>query len=192
MANLSVSSLTNDSSGSESGGAGLLKLVQSDLVTLSRLWLAALQDYALLTLPQEFASQLPAAGRRRRGRRDETACLWSLIPLGCFVSCFRSFHVLKQKVLKECCCFQAVSRKTNCNTPPSPPGGSFYTAETVKQARAHYSSSWAPILHATSLWLHSTGQCSSSLLPLLQTISHFTLLLPPPHSLLFLTILFLM
>ncbi|GLD68587.1 E3 ubiquitin-protein ligase HECTD1-like protein [Lates japonicus] len=36
-------------------------------------------------------------------------------------------------------------------------GGSFYTAETVNQARAHYSSSWAPILHATSLWLHSTG-----------------------------------
>uniref|UniRef100_A0A8P4G1T7 HEAT repeat-containing protein 5A n=1 Tax=Dicentrarchus labrax TaxID=13489 RepID=A0A8P4G1T7_DICLA len=82
-------------SSSESGG--LLKLVQSDLSTLSRLWLAALQDYALLTLPQEYASQLPATG------------------------------------------------------------GSFYTAETVKQARAHYSSSWAPILHATSLWLHSTG-----------------------------------
>ncbi|KAK1893718.1 HEAT repeat-containing protein 5A, partial [Dissostichus eleginoides] len=51
---LSVSSsLANDSSGSESGGAGLLKLVQSDLCTLSRLWLSALQDYALLTLPQE-------------------------------------------------------------------------------------------------------------------------------------------
>ncbi|XP_038585677.1 HEAT repeat-containing protein 5A isoform X2 [Micropterus salmoides] len=96
-ADLSVSSLANDSSVSESGGAGLLKLVQSDLSTLSRLWLAALQDYALLTLPQEYASQLPATG------------------------------------------------------------GSFYTAETVNQARAHYSSSWAPILHATSLWLHSTG-----------------------------------
>ncbi|XP_026160958.1 HEAT repeat-containing protein 5A, partial [Mastacembelus armatus] len=94
---LSVPSLANDSSAPESGGAGLLKLVQSDLSTLSRLWLAALQDYALLTLPQTFASQLPAAG------------------------------------------------------------GSFYTAETVNQARAHYSSSWAPILHATSLWLHSTG-----------------------------------
>lgn len=40
----------------------LLKLVQSDLSTLSRLWLAALQDYALLTLGQEDASQLPAAG----------------------------------------------------------------------------------------------------------------------------------
>uniref|UniRef100_A0A8D0A3H4 HEAT repeat-containing protein 5A n=1 Tax=Sander lucioperca TaxID=283035 RepID=A0A8D0A3H4_SANLU len=80
-----------------SEGAGLLKLVQSDLLTLSRLWLAALQDYAMLTLPQENASQLPATG------------------------------------------------------------GSFYTAETLNQARAHYSSSWAPMLHATSLWLHSTG-----------------------------------
>ncbi|XP_071355215.1 HEAT repeat-containing protein 5A isoform X3 [Trachinotus anak] len=96
-ADLSVSSLANDSSSSESGGAGLLKLVQSDLSTLSRLWLAVLQDYALLTLPQEYASQLPATG------------------------------------------------------------GSFYTAKTVNQARAHYSSSWAPVLHATSLWLHSTG-----------------------------------
>uniref|UniRef100_A0A7N6F8A7 HEAT repeat-containing protein 5A n=1 Tax=Anabas testudineus TaxID=64144 RepID=A0A7N6F8A7_ANATE len=96
-ADLSVSSLTNDMSESESGGAGLLKLVQSDLSTLSRLWLAALQDYSLLTLPQEYTSQLPATG------------------------------------------------------------GSFYTAETVNQARVHYSSSWAPILHATSLWLHSTG-----------------------------------
>ncbi|XP_076604038.1 HEAT repeat-containing protein 5A isoform X2 [Chaetodon auriga] len=96
-ADLSLSSPANDGSGPESGGADLLKLVQSDLSTLSRLWLAALQDYALLTLPWEYASQLPATG------------------------------------------------------------GSFYTAETVKQARAHYSSSWAPILHATSLWLHSTG-----------------------------------
>uniref|UniRef100_A0A8D0A2I1 HEAT repeat-containing protein 5A n=1 Tax=Sander lucioperca TaxID=283035 RepID=A0A8D0A2I1_SANLU len=86
-----------ESSQKESQGAGLLKLVQSDLLTLSRLWLAALQDYAMLTLPQENASQLPATG------------------------------------------------------------GSFYTAETLNQARAHYSSSWAPMLHATSLWLHSTG-----------------------------------
>ncbi|XP_069049146.1 HEAT repeat-containing protein 5A isoform X2 [Lepisosteus oculatus] len=76
---------------------GLLRLVQADLATLSRLWLAALQDYALLTLPQEYASQLPAGG------------------------------------------------------------GAFYTAETVEHARPHYCSSWAPILHATALWLSSTG-----------------------------------
>ncbi len=36
-------------------------------------------------------------------------------------------------------------------------GGSFYTAETVEQARPHYYSAWATILHATALWLHSTG-----------------------------------
>lgn len=36
-------------------------------------------------------------------------------------------------------------------------GGSFYTAETVEQARPHYYSAWATILHATALWLNSTG-----------------------------------
>ncbi|XP_049753405.1 HEAT repeat-containing protein 5A isoform X3 [Elephas maximus indicus] len=41
---------------------GLLELVHTDLGTLSRLWLAALQDFALLTLPSEFASQLPVEG----------------------------------------------------------------------------------------------------------------------------------
>lgn len=62
---LSVSPLANNGAGSrESGGAGLLKMVQSDLSTLSHLWLAVLQDYALLSLPPEYASQLPAAGRR--------------------------------------------------------------------------------------------------------------------------------
>ncbi|EDM03384.1 similar to RIKEN cDNA D930036F22 gene (predicted) [Rattus norvegicus] len=48
-------------SGSASA-AGLLDLVCTDLATLSRLWLAALQDFALLTLPAEFASQLPVEG----------------------------------------------------------------------------------------------------------------------------------
>ncbi|KAG7465627.1 hypothetical protein MATL_G00155510 [Megalops atlanticus] len=79
------------------GGDGLLRLVQADLPTLSRLWLAVLQDHALLTLPGEYSSQLPAAG------------------------------------------------------------GAFYTAETVKQARPHYCSSWGPILHAATLWLCSAG-----------------------------------
>uniref|UniRef100_A0A8C3IUN9 HEAT repeat-containing protein 5A n=1 Tax=Chrysemys picta bellii TaxID=8478 RepID=A0A8C3IUN9_CHRPI len=41
---------------------GLLDLVQADLGTLSKLWLAALQDFALLTLPSEYASQLPVEG----------------------------------------------------------------------------------------------------------------------------------
>ncbi|KAM5242314.1 HEAT repeat-containing protein 5A isoform 10-T10 [Hipposideros larvatus] len=76
---------------------GLLDLVLTDLGTLSRLWLAALQDFALLTLPSEFASQLPAEG------------------------------------------------------------GAFYTAETSENAKLHYYSSWALILHATALWLTSTG-----------------------------------
>ncbi|XP_006890037.1 PREDICTED: HEAT repeat-containing protein 5A-like isoform X1 [Elephantulus edwardii] len=41
---------------------GLLDLIHTDLGTLSRLWLAALQDFALLTLPSEFASLLPVEG----------------------------------------------------------------------------------------------------------------------------------
>ncbi|XP_057284435.1 HEAT repeat-containing protein 5A isoform X5 [Pezoporus wallicus] len=45
-----------------SSASGLLDLVQADLGTLSKLWLAALQDFALLTLPLEYASQLPAEG----------------------------------------------------------------------------------------------------------------------------------
>ncbi|NP_001177993.2 HEAT repeat-containing protein 5B isoform 2 [Rattus norvegicus] len=40
----------------------LITLVQPELPTLSRLWLAALKDYALLTLPAEFSSQLPPDG----------------------------------------------------------------------------------------------------------------------------------
>ncbi|XP_076872255.1 HEAT repeat-containing protein 5B isoform X2 [Brachyhypopomus gauderio] len=40
----------------------LIILVQPELPSLSRLWLAALRDYALLTLPAEFASQLPPEG----------------------------------------------------------------------------------------------------------------------------------
>ncbi|KAM5340632.1 HEAT repeat-containing protein 5A isoform 5-T8 [Glossophaga mutica] len=76
---------------------GLLDLVHTDLGTLSRLWLAALQDFALLTLPSEFASQLPIEG------------------------------------------------------------GTFYTAETSENAKVHYYNSWALILHASALWLTSTG-----------------------------------
>ncbi|NWS80892.1 HTR5A protein, partial [Toxostoma redivivum] len=80
-----------------SSASGLLDLVQADLGTLSKLWLAALQDFALLTLPAEYASQLPAEG------------------------------------------------------------GTFYTAETIENARPHYYNSWALILYATALWLTSTG-----------------------------------
>ncbi|KAG9480966.1 hypothetical protein GDO78_010300 [Eleutherodactylus coqui] len=78
-------------------GDGLLSMVQADISTLSQLWLSALQDHALLTLPPECSHQLPS------------------------------------------------------------PGGAFYTSETSDAARPHYLTSWAPILHATSLWLSSTG-----------------------------------
>ncbi|XP_034040274.1 HEAT repeat-containing protein 5B [Thalassophryne amazonica] len=40
----------------------LITLVQPELPSLSRLWLAMLRDYALLTLPPEFSSQLPPDG----------------------------------------------------------------------------------------------------------------------------------
>lgn len=41
----------------------LMTLVQPELPSLSRLWLAVLRDYALLTLPAEFSSQLPPEGK---------------------------------------------------------------------------------------------------------------------------------
>ncbi|XP_014676647.1 PREDICTED: HEAT repeat-containing protein 5B-like [Priapulus caudatus] len=44
------------------GGESLLSLVTPELVSLSKHWLAALKDYALLSLPPEFASQLPPEG----------------------------------------------------------------------------------------------------------------------------------
>lgn len=78
----------------EGAAAGLLELVQGELGTLSCLWLASLQDHALLTLPPDYAKQLPSTG------------------------------------------------------------GTFYTAETLDQARQHYRNTWAPILHATALWLN--------------------------------------
>lgn len=46
----------------ESRGESLLSLVQPELSNLSTHWLAALKDYALLSLPPEYASQLPHDG----------------------------------------------------------------------------------------------------------------------------------
>uniref|UniRef100_A0A1B6GMZ3 HEAT repeat-containing protein 5A n=1 Tax=Cuerna arida TaxID=1464854 RepID=A0A1B6GMZ3_9HEMI len=46
----------------ESRGESLLILVQPELMSLSHHWLAALKDHALLSLPPEFASQLPHDG----------------------------------------------------------------------------------------------------------------------------------
>ncbi|XP_053690583.1 HEAT repeat-containing protein 5B isoform X2 [Sabethes cyaneus] len=46
----------------ESRGESLLALVQPELNNLSTHWLAALKDYALLSLPADYASQLPHDG----------------------------------------------------------------------------------------------------------------------------------
>lgn len=43
-------------------GESLLTLVKPELISLSQYWLAALKDHALLSLPAEFASQLPHDG----------------------------------------------------------------------------------------------------------------------------------
>nr|XP_022914802.1 HEAT repeat-containing protein 5B isoform X2 [Onthophagus taurus] len=43
-------------------GESLLTLVQPELISLAQHWLAALRDHALLSLPAEFASQLPHDG----------------------------------------------------------------------------------------------------------------------------------
>ena len=43
-------------------GGGLATLVQEELPSLSKHWLAALKDHALLSLPPEFKAQLPREG----------------------------------------------------------------------------------------------------------------------------------
>lgn len=52
----------NDFGDFESRGESLLSLVKPELDNLSRHWLAALKDHALLLLPAEFSSQLPHDG----------------------------------------------------------------------------------------------------------------------------------
>nr|XP_034323943.1 HEAT repeat-containing protein 5B-like [Crassostrea gigas] len=46
----------------ESSRESLLSLVQPELPTLSQNWLGALRDYAYLSLPTEYSSQLPSDG----------------------------------------------------------------------------------------------------------------------------------
>lgn len=46
---------------SEPAGS-LLELVEPELKSLSKYWLGALKDHALLALPAEYASQLPPQG----------------------------------------------------------------------------------------------------------------------------------
>ncbi|XP_055550185.1 HEAT repeat-containing protein 5B isoform X2 [Wyeomyia smithii] len=65
-----ITSLTNESRSTgdeefgdfESRGESLLALVQPELDNLSTHWLSALKDYALLSLPADYASQLPHDG----------------------------------------------------------------------------------------------------------------------------------
>ncbi|XP_076321914.1 HEAT repeat-containing protein 5B isoform X4 [Tachypleus tridentatus] len=60
-----VPSSQEDRHDDEDGSCGqesLLKLVTPELVSLSKHWLAALKDHALLSLPAEFSSQLPHDG----------------------------------------------------------------------------------------------------------------------------------
>ncbi|TSW08333.1 HEAT repeat-containing protein 5A [Bagarius yarrelli] len=95
LAEVYIMAVRKSSQREQSDPAVLLKLVQGELSTLSCLWLAALQDHALLTLPPDYSTQLPSTG------------------------------------------------------------GTFYTAETLEQARQHYRNAWAPMLHATALWLNS-------------------------------------
>ncbi|CDQ63125.1 unnamed protein product [Oncorhynchus mykiss] len=114
----------------------LLTLVQTDLATLSRLWLAALQDYVLLTLPQDYSAQLPATAGSIL-----PAGLWTCSEMDLGLSHPDPTWIHLKKYILD----------------PFSSGGTFYTAETAEQARPHYCSSWAPILHATALWLNSTG-----------------------------------
>lgn len=46
---------------SEPSGS-LLELVEPELKSLSKYWLGALKDHALLALPAEYSSQLPPQG----------------------------------------------------------------------------------------------------------------------------------
>lgn len=62
------------------------------------------------------------------------------------------FHKGNPIAFKQIDSFLRLCQKT-CS--PLVSGGSFYTAEALDQARQHYFSSWAPILHATVLWLNS-------------------------------------
>ncbi|XP_063239681.1 LOW QUALITY PROTEIN: HEAT repeat-containing protein 5B [Bacillus rossius redtenbacheri] len=66
-ASRAAASAEDDGEGEDFGqfefrGESLLSLVQPELVSLSQHWLAALRDHALLSLPPEFASQLPHEG----------------------------------------------------------------------------------------------------------------------------------
>ncbi|XP_044766090.1 HEAT repeat-containing protein 5B isoform X1 [Coccinella septempunctata] len=62
ITNTSTTSNDDEFGDYEHKSESLLTLVQPELVGLSQHWLAALRDHALLSLPSEFASQLPHDG----------------------------------------------------------------------------------------------------------------------------------
>jgi len=86
-------------SGDNKENDSLSSLVTAELPSLSKYWLGAMKDYALLSLPKEFKSQLPYEG------------------------------------------------------------GAFYTNDTIELSRPHYKNTWAPILHASCLWITEENQC---------------------------------
>ncbi|MGH0141616.1 UNVERIFIED_CONTAM: hypothetical protein FKN15_045600 [Acipenser sinensis] len=158
----------------------LITLVQPKLPTLNHLWLAALKDYTLLTLPAEFASQLPSdGGAFYTPETIDTARLHyrnSWAPILHAVAIWLNSTGFSLSDLSEDMATNlqraAWSGTPECASPSAPyprpslcaaSGGAFYTPETIDTARLHYRNSWAPILHAVAIWLNSTGFSLSDL-----------------------------
>ena len=59
---VNIEAVDYNNSDSQSGEESLLSLVTPELTSLSKYWLSALKDHALLSLPPEFSSQLPHDG----------------------------------------------------------------------------------------------------------------------------------
>ena len=52
----------DEDSASSSSGGSLLDLVAKDLRLLAKHWMSLLRDYAFLSLPPQYSSQLPSTG----------------------------------------------------------------------------------------------------------------------------------
>ena len=118
------SDITDTSTSTES----LLSLVQPEMSTLSRHWLAALKDYALLSLPAGRVKLLTAQNR-------------------CDKLLYR--YVVHKRL-------QPLYVTEYSSQLPSD-GGAFYTSDTMDSSRPYYKKAWPPILYAASLWLKETG-----------------------------------
>lgn len=91
----------------------LITLVQPELPALSRLWLAALKDYALLTLPAEFATQLPPDGKhwnysvvktRKKSQIGTAKLLSKLYDMSAFYASDKFLHLWNRNVCLKCEC----------------------------------------------------------------------------------------